>query len=201
MRQLLTWASLKVTKDMEAQSLDDKLFADGIFTVTDCLVQGLVSNAVNTSWYQRPAQTSATNASVLVSISPNPVNQVNAQCLSLMLQYQERYPFPFFSPRLQGEITQWKEATLGLAQSKQNHQSILVDTSIALQAEPNELDAEDKIILNEIYKPSEYEKDLHDCSEWIATAPLFVPTTLSLFLIFSFSHFLIFSLSFIGRSI
>lgn len=90
MRQLLIWAVQAKLKDLEAKGAN-RLPSETLMQAGQSLVQGLLTNTVNTSWYQRPQSTVVHSSSDSnVRSKSNPQNQANTQCLQWMLQYQQQ---------------------------------------------------------------------------------------------------------------
>lgn len=87
MKQLLVWAVQRAAKEQTSRQ------AEWEELVAEPLTQGLHTNALGTSWYQRPA----TNGSV--SYRANPVNTDMKECLGLYQRYHRQ---------LSTELSQWK---------------------------------------------------------------------------------------------
>lgn len=56
MRQLLVWAAQEALKDIEVRQ-QSRLAPESLIEAAQALIQGLMTNEVNTSWYQRPSNT------------------------------------------------------------------------------------------------------------------------------------------------
>jgi hypothetical protein len=84
MRQLMVWAVLKA-----AQSYKKKTAVEG---VQECLLQGLLKNELETSWYGRGAAQSGSEQQPSVK-SQHPQNVELMDTISQVKQYHTLYPY------------------------------------------------------------------------------------------------------------
>lgn len=92
MKQLLIWAVQKASREMTSNS-SSHTSAEWEECVSEPICQGLHTNQLSTSWYQRP------NTGGDVARRPNPVNTDMRECLGL---YQKYYK------QLSTELGQWR---------------------------------------------------------------------------------------------
>lgn len=84
MRQLLIWAVQKASSQLARASPLNAL-AD----LSEDLLDSLLRNEINCSWYQRPP-VSAAYASSAIFYTPNPQNQELSECIDLYTNYQQK---------------------------------------------------------------------------------------------------------------
>lgn len=95
MRQLMVWAVQKTLQSYKKKAL--------VEAVSECLLQGLLKNELETSWYGRPA----TNNSTVTKQHPQNVELMDT--ISQVRQYHHRYLFThLLYCRLQEELSKWQ---------------------------------------------------------------------------------------------
>lgn len=75
MRQLMIWACQK---------------AQGPSNLTSKVLEGLLSNEITTSWYQRPTNIASSDENSVTYYLPNPQNQELSECIDLYKNYHEK---------------------------------------------------------------------------------------------------------------
>lgn len=114
MRQLMIWACKKAAKesaDYNSMSLK--------------LVEGLLSNEISTSWYQRPTNTAATSEAPVYYL-PNPQNQELTECIELYKNYHIK---------LEKECEIWEElksksSEMFKSQAKKSIENVKIDNTL-----------------------------------------------------------------------
>ena len=123
MRQLLVWAVQKASNQLARASPLNAL-AD----LSEDLVEALLRNEINCSWYQRPP-ISAADASSVTFYTPNPQNQELSECIDLYTNYQQK---------LAEECKIWESLPvaddLQSFESKENVESAAVEIDNSLNA-------------------------------------------------------------------
>lgn len=101
MKQLLIWAVQSVVAGKEESEKErwEEL-------ISEPLTQGLHTNSINTSWYQRP-NTSGTS---MTTLRPNPVNNDMKECVGLYQRYHRQ---------LTNELAHWKNLELNPSDIKE----------------------------------------------------------------------------------
>ena len=101
MKQLLIWAVQSVVSGKEESEKErwEEL-------ISEPLTQGLHTNSINTSWYQRPS----TSRASMATLRPNPVNSDMKECVGLYQRYHRQ---------LNNELAQWKHLEMNPSDIKE----------------------------------------------------------------------------------
>ncbi len=119
MRQLLIWAVQKASNQLARASPLNAL-AD----LSEDLIEALLRNEINCSWYQRPS-ISAADSSSITFYTPNPQNQELSECIDLYTNYQQK---------LAEECKTWESLQVDDCEIKENveniNNSVEIDNSL-----------------------------------------------------------------------
>lgn len=117
MRQLMIWACQKAAKETNNSNVNTNLVNE--------LVNGLLSNTITTSWYQRPINNTPTSDAVYYL--PNPQNQEISECIELYKNYHQK---------LEKECEIWEElkskTTINIVKNQKmiNSDSVKIDNTL-----------------------------------------------------------------------